>query len=657
MKTCAELFEELNEIDEHHQIEAKKVSEVGDSLMETICAYSNESGLGGGYILIGVIECEQPSDHRYCIVGIDNPEKIQNDITTQCSTRFNKPIRPNCFTEKLEGKTVIGIYVPEVESGDKPIYFKKVGLPKGAFRRIGSSDVKCTEDDLLGFYQERNAQPYDQTIVPHATLNDFDPQAVAEYRRLRKEKDPEAEELMYENTGLLESLNCILSADGTYRPTIAGILLFGTRAAIRRFFPMVRLDYIRVSGRGWVEDPDSPFETIEMQDPIFRLMSRGRGAILDDLPTKNLFTDGSVERKDEPRIPRRVIREALTNALMHRSYQVHSPVQVIRYSNRLEIRNPGFSLKPVEELGRPGSRSRNPTIASVLHETKEAETKGSGIRVMRQYMMDAHLSPPSFESNRDENQFVATFLFHHFLDREDIKWLSHFKDANLSEDEARILIHAREMNWVNNAICRDYTGLDTLGVSGILKKLRNLGLLKQHSHASATYYTPTKRLLHPEVESPGDDLKEASHDVQPTLDFFDEERGGSLPTKLDAEMPALSSLPTKLSSLPTKLDAEMPAPSSLPTKLNPLSAELEQAIQRLGKRSAPAEVQVLIAQLCEIRPYTRSELSLILDRSPKYIYQTYLKSMLRDGVLELLIPERPSSPKQAYWVRSREDDE
>lgn len=91
--------------------------------------------------------------------------------------------------------------------------------------------------------------------------------------------------------------------------------------------------------------------------------------------------------------------------------------------------------------------------------------------------------------------------------------------------------------------------------------------------------------------------------------------------------------------------------------MGPLSAQLEQAIRRLGKRSAPAEVQVLIAQLCEIRPYIRSELSFILDRSLKFINQSNLKSMLRDGILELLIPESPSSPKQAYLVRSREEGE
>lgn len=652
MKTCGELLEELNELDEHQQIEAKQASEVGTSLMETVCAYSNEPCLGGGYILLGVKECEEPSEKRYCIVGVKNPEKIQNDVITQCEGRFNHVIRPHCFLEKIEGKKVIGMYIPEAEPGDKPIYFSKLRLPKGAYRRIGSSDVKCTEDDLSILYQERKSQPYDQTIVPHATIHDFDHEAIAEYRRLRAEKDPEAEELRLDDTGLLESLYCVLLVEGVYRPTVAGILLFGKRVAIRRFFPMVRLDYIRVTGRKWIEDPDNPFETLELQDPIFRLMPRGRGAILDDLPKKNVFADGAIERIDEPRIPRRVIREALTNALMHRSYQVHSPVQVIRYSNRLEIRNPGFSLKPVEDLGKPGSKSRNPTIASVLHETKEAETKGSGIRVMRQHMEKANLSPPSFESDRDQNLFVATFLFHHFLDNEDIEWLAHFKDANLSNDEARILIHAREMGGVNNAICRDYTGLDTLGVSGILKKLRKLGLLEQHSHASATYYTPTRRLLHPEEpELSEDGLKKILLEIQPTLDTFKDIRtDSSIPAKLEDEDANHGGLPAKLSPLPAMKEGEVAGNESLPAKL-------EQAIQNLGERSSPADVQAVIVALCEIRPYTRAELGNILNRSKKYIFDDYLSPMIRDGIIELLYPESPRSPNQAYRARTREKEE
>lgn len=643
MKTCAELFEELNELDEHQQIEAKKASEVGNSLLETISAYSNEPGLGGGYILLGVAECEDQSEKRYCVVGILKPEKILNDIITQCSNRFNHPVRPQCFTEQLEGKTVIGVFVHEEEPGNKPIFFKKVGLPQGAFRRIGSSDVKFTEDDLQLIYQEKNRRPYDQTVIPEATISDLDPDAIAEYRRLREENNPEAEELRLDNTGLLESLYCVLLVDGEYRPTVAGMLLFGKRAAIRRFFPMVRLDYIRISGTKWIEDPDNLFETLELQDPIFRLLPRGRRAILDDLPKKYSFVNGTMERVDEPRIPLRVIREALTNAVMHRNYQVHNPIQVILYSNRLEIHNPGYSLKPVDELGNPGSKPRNPTIASVLHDAREAETKGTGIRVMKQYMKKANLSSPSFKSDRDLNLFVATFLFHHFSDKEDLEWLAHFKDANLTDNEALILIYAREMGWVNNAICRDNTGLDTLGVSYILQKLRKLGLLEQHPHASATYYTPTRLLLHPEEPgTPDEEVKKTPHEIQSTLDASISEMRGSesLPAKLEGSE-------TEQEGLPAKLEGEEAGKGLLPAKL-------EEAISNLGKRRSPAEVQAVIKSLCEIRPYTRAELGAILNRSPKYIFDDYLKPMLQNGVIELLYPDNIHNPNQAYRTVSRE---
>ncbi len=38
---------------------------------------------------------------------------------------------------------------------------RKKGLPSGAFRRIGSTDQRCTDDDMHVFYQDTDS--YDQT--------------------------------------------------------------------------------------------------------------------------------------------------------------------------------------------------------------------------------------------------------------------------------------------------------------------------------------------------------------------------------------------------------------------------------------------------------------------------------------------------------------
>ena len=113
MKTAAELFSELNDLDEHLTVEAKTAADVGKSMLETVCAYANEPGLGGGDILLGVARVDDSLWPTYQVVGIDNPDQIQADVATQCATAFNVPIRPQVVTEKLHGKTVIVVHVHE----------------------------------------------------------------------------------------------------------------------------------------------------------------------------------------------------------------------------------------------------------------------------------------------------------------------------------------------------------------------------------------------------------------------------------------------------------------------------------------------------------------------------------------------------------------
>lgn len=153
MKSAAELFEQLNALDETPWIEAKTSSEVGKSLMESINSFSNEPGLVEGYILIGVTGVQESLFPEYQIVGVDNPDKIQQDIATQSATLFNIPIRPSISVEKLQGKNVIVVRVKELDQSQKPVFYKKQGLPSGAFRRIGSTDMHCTEDDMQIFLQ------------------------------------------------------------------------------------------------------------------------------------------------------------------------------------------------------------------------------------------------------------------------------------------------------------------------------------------------------------------------------------------------------------------------------------------------------------------------------------------------------------------------
>ena len=81
---AAELLEQLNTLDEHERVEAKRgEDEAGHSLLETVCAFANEPGLGGGHILVGVERDESALFPVYTVTGIRNLDKVTRDIATQ----------------------------------------------------------------------------------------------------------------------------------------------------------------------------------------------------------------------------------------------------------------------------------------------------------------------------------------------------------------------------------------------------------------------------------------------------------------------------------------------------------------------------------------------------------------------------------------------
>lgn len=615
--TAHELLESLNLLDEHERVEAKRSHDVGKSILETICAFANEPGLGGGWILLGVQREEDALFPAYEVEGLPQPDKLISELASQCATTFNQPLRVDIRSERLNGETVAVVFVPEAAPHEKPLFFKAQGLPRGAFRRIGSTDQRCTEDDLIALYQSRQQESFDAGLMPDATLEDLSPEALADYRQARAETNPDDEALRWADEELLQALGALRrNAQNQWRPTVAGLLLFGKPVALRRCLPMTRVDYIRVPGREWVPDPERRFDTVELRDPLFRLIRRTQAAILDDLPKAFGLEEGELQRQDRPVIPLRVIREAVVNALMHRSYRSHSPIQIIRYSNRLEIRNPGFSLKSPEHLGEPGSTPRNPKIASVLHETRFAETKGSGIRVMREMAEAAGLAPPLFESDRGRDLFVARFFFHHFLGEDDLRWLAGFKALNLSDAEARALVVAREAGAMDNATYRDLNKVDTLAASTALRRLRDAGLFEQNGRGSATWYKPTAKML------------------------AGREGISSNPSGLSSNPGALTSNPGTQTSNPESGQRE--------ALLAGLPTELAAAVRHLGRRHPPPAVRDLVVALCRLRDWRADELAVLLDRRAETVRQDYLRPLMRDRRLVMTQPDKPNDPEQAY---------
>jgi ATP-dependent DNA helicase RecG len=250
-------------------------------------------------------------------------------------------------------------------------------------------------------------------------------------------------------------------------------------------------------------------------------------------------------------------------------------------------------------LGDPGSRPRNPSIANVFRDLHWAETKGSGIRIMREMMRNANLFPPRFESIvPPTDRFKVIFHFHHLISEKEIEWLSQFKDCHLSSEEAKALIFVRYMEYIRNVDFRSLNYVDILSASKSLRRLRDLNLLEMNGKGKNALYVPGSRLI-----------------------------------KTDQ-----SNSKTDQSNSKTDQSAE--------TWLLP---ELVEKIKKLSKRSQPIDIQNLILALCQKRPLSATEIASLLSRkNKKYLVDQHLTPLLKKGELTHLYPDDPQHPQQKY---------
>ena len=673
MRTAKELFAELNSFDENRRIEAKSASAVGKSMMETVCAFANEPGLCGGYLLLGAKRTGIAEDGRpiYEPENIENTDKIQSDFVAMCNSMFNVRIRPIINVEEYLGKTVIVVKIEELPESQKPAYFAKRGLPEGAFRRIGPSDEKCSEEDMYLFYQ--SADTYDSCIVDDADLDDIDENALNFYRKLRKEVNPDAEELTLNDVDLLRALGAIKkNKQGGYDLTYTGLLVFGKQMSLRRLVPSFRVDYIRISGNQWLADGDNRFEqTIDMRGPLILMVNKACSAVMDDLPKGFELKKDSMQASTPAILPNKVLREAIVNSYIHRSNRVNQPIQIIRYSNRIEIHNPGYSLKPQDDWGEPGSMLRNPRISEIFHDTNLAETKGTGIGAMRRLMKEAGLMPPTFESNHEANKFTARLLLRHFLSKENMEWLAQYAEFGLVNEQKLALVFVREVGAIDNATYRQLDSSITHARARLeIHKLCDLGFLEKKGQGRNTYYIRTSKVvslgerLRPQDEKilpqhgtlgekipPQGEMYHGKHGILvqkiPPQGEMYHGKHGTLGERYQGENERYQAFEERYQG-EVGTFGERYQGVNREELLLLLPDDIKNRIDEVGKRVPKDILNKLVVDMCSIVPLSMDDLSVLLHRNSKSFKNKNIKVLLETKQLFYWIPEMINHPQQKY---------
>jgi predicted HTH transcriptional regulator len=233
--------------------------------------------------------------------------------------------------------------------------------------------------------------PFDAAPCRGATLTDLDPERIAWFlREARRARGfPLSENATPEE--LLAHLNLFDDRQLTH----AAVLLFGRQP--QRFLMSSEVKCAHFHGTE-VAKPIPSYQVYK--GTVFELVDQAVDFVLSKIALAVGTRDESTQAPVAYELPAAVVREAIVNAVAHRDYTSHGSVQVMLFSDRLEVWNPGRlpTSLTLQQLREPhGSVPRNPLIAEPLYLTKYIERMGTGTRDMIRLCRAAGLPEPDFE--------------------------------------------------------------------------------------------------------------------------------------------------------------------------------------------------------------------------------------------------------------------
>ena len=399
-------------------------------LFKPLSAFANRAG--GGILLFGLDE-----DAGFKAVGVGNPRKLQEDLSG-LAAQMEPPLRPSFSVEEIEGETLVAVEVPEVAFDQKPCYHRPHHLQEGSFIRVGNSTRRMSDYEIYSFISSRTQPKFDAEPILEATLEDLDRGKLEEYLAQQRKARTNAPYWSLPFEQILSQLRIVIETDGILRPTLAGLLMFGSYP--QRFEQQMVVVFLQFYGTTTTEEAPSGerfLDNRKFEGTVKEIIDNATDYVMASMRKGSLIR--GVTRQDIYEYPEVALREAIVNALAHRDYSHFvrgSHIQVRMFADRLEVQNPGglYGGVTVDEL-KEGQSTRNLLLVQLMEDVHLVENRGSGIDAMLDAMRKANLQPPRFEDKR------TSFLVVLF-------------NAPAMSDEERILAYIREHGTIKRADCQ-----------------------------------------------------------------------------------------------------------------------------------------------------------------------------------------------------------
>ena len=379
--------------------------------------------------------------------------------------------------------------IRQIHVGDTPIVVIKVARRVSGFAqtsngrvlaRRGSHKVALFGDELRRLLVDRSLERFDEhdSGVPLTAASDNQLRAISKLYAWRGRSD--IHERLCERGLLL--------ADRT-NLTIAGAMYLLDDPS-----PMLGKAYIEI-----LRYPSNTGEydrRIEVKGPLTSQVAEATATIASELGHELVVI--GLHRHELPKLPIVVLREALANAVAHRSYEMSGvAIRVEIRPEEVRIISPGGLPEPVtEENIRDAQSARNIRIIGVLRQAGLAEDAGRGIDVMLDSMRSELLDTPRF---KDLKHAVEVSLpIHSTVTPAERAWVREIEARGLIQPLDRlILVHAARGESITNAHARELLGIDSSNARQALRRLRDAGLLVQRGHTRGATYVLSESISAP----------------------------------------------------------------------------------------------------------------------------------------------------------------
>ncbi len=335
-------------------------------LAKDCVAFANAQG---GRLLIGIEdgESEPPAEQR---TQVELSEKVRTRIG---ELTVNVVVVVQLRQSEITGGEYLEITVSRSAS--------PASTTDGRFYlRVGDACKPLVGEEVQRLLGERNAQPWETLTTLALPRSECDPAlheafvfAIRASERVKTSVKEKSDD---------ELLDHYYLAIG-HHLTNLGILCIGRREARARLGTAPIIQFIKYDEAGrkvnkllWDDYSLSPMQLI---DAVWR--------DIPDFRESYEFPDG-LFRQHLPVYDRRIVRELLVNALVHRPYTQRGDIYLNLHPDRLEVINPGLlplGVTPQNILHQ--SVRRNNELARVFHDLGLMEREGSGYDLVYEILL------------------------------------------------------------------------------------------------------------------------------------------------------------------------------------------------------------------------------------------------------------------------------